>query len=129
MSTFHLGEKSILLQGPQGPEEYTLRMSWKAIAEIEERAGRSILSMVSSLGNGDLSFTLAAIVLQAGIRAGIEEGSGIRPLSLEGAGERIARSGSVGTLRKIGEFLMLTMTNPEDKQNIEARTKKIEGGE
>jgi hypothetical protein len=129
MPILHLAEKEIVLIGPNGPETYTLRMSWKAIAEIEERTNKSILSIVHGLGNGELSFTHAAIILQAGIRAGIEEGSGVRPLSFEGAGERIVNSGSSVILRKIGEFLMTTMTTPEEKENAEARAKKVGSGE
>jgi hypothetical protein len=129
MAIIHLAEKELTLIGPAGPETYTLRMSWKAIAEIEERTNKSILSIVGGLGNGELSFTHAAIILQAGIRAGIVEGSGVRPLSFEGAGERIVNTGSAVTLRKIGEFLMTTMTTPEEKENAEARIKKAGGGE
>jgi hypothetical protein len=129
MAIIHLAEKELTLIGPDGPETYTLRMSWKAIAEIEERTNKSILAIVNGLGNGELSFTHAAIILQAGIRAGIVEGSGVRPLSFEGAGERIVNTGSAVTLRKIGEFLMTTMTTPEEKENAEARIKKAGGGE
>jgi len=126
MPTLHLAEKEITLKGPNGLETYTLRMSWKAIAEIEEKTNKSILSIVHGLGNGELSFTHAAIILQAGIRAGIEEGSGIRPLSFEGAGERIVNTGSAVTLRKIGEFLMTTMTTTEEEENAKTQAKKSE---
>lgn len=121
-------EKEITLNGPNGPETYTLKMSWQAIAEIEERTGKSILSIAHGLGSGDLSFTTAAIILVAGVRAGIDPASNIRPLSIEGAGERIVNTGSLKTLKTLGEFVMLTMTIPDEVKNLEEREKKAGGG-
>jgi hypothetical protein len=121
-------EKEITVQGPNGPETYTLKMSWQAIAEIEEKTGKSILSIAHGLGAGDMSFTTAAVILAAGVRAGLDPASHIRPLTLEGAGERIVNSGSLKILKALGEFVMVTMTIPDEAKNLEEREKKAGGG-
>lgn len=124
----HRATKEITLQGPDGPENYTLKMSWQAIAEIEERTKKSILSMAHGLGVGDLSFTDAAIILAAGVRAGLAPGSNIRPLTIEGAGDRIVNTGALACLKTLGEFLMVTMTIPDEAKGVEEREKKAGGG-
>lgn len=125
MSTDHHSEQEITLVGPTGVKEvHTMKMTAKAILEIEQKTNKSMLAMVRGLGHGDLSFTDAAIVLQAGVRAGAPEGS--RTFSLEGAIDRIMKSGSAEVLKRLGEFVVTVMTLPEDAEAAKAQAKKVE---
>lgn len=87
----HRGEVSITLGG----KEYTLRPSFEAIADIEERTGRGTVALTRLAASGDIGVGRAAIILHALMTAGGHK------VDLKDVGSMILEAGIVSVLPAI----------------------------
>jgi hypothetical protein len=127
MANFHRGELEIELQGPNGPEKYTLRLTFNAFCEIEERTGKPIFDIIYAMSQRKVpTLSDMTAIVWAGIRGGFEDrGSDKRQaLSFEGTGERVMRTGVASLMGPLLIFLHKGLATDEQISEAEQKAKK-----
>lgn len=109
MANSKRGEIDITLGG----REYTLRPTFEAMVEFEDKAGRSAYDIMQDLANQRVPpFKVIAAGLHAGIKAGFGHG---RPPSFNEVGEMVRKDGIPAVLGGFTQFLMNALTTEEDR--------------
>lgn len=88
MANAYRGEAAISLGG----KEYTLRPTFEAIAQFEERTGRGTVALTRLAASGDIGVGKAAIILHALMTAGGHE------VDLKDVGRMVMEAGLVSVL-------------------------------
>lgn len=89
-----------------GPHTYTLRPSFAALLQLEQRTGCGLVTLARRFADG--SFTLADA--EAVLRAGIEGAGQSAPAEL---GLLLVQSGLAGVAQPLAAFLHLALTGEE----------------
>lgn len=81
-------------------EERTMRANFSAIRGIEAALGKSVVSIVTDISNGDISITSAATIIYHGLR-GFDD----KRLTLEQVGDAVIEAGISNVSLAVIEFI------------------------
>lgn len=107
MANKEIGEVELELGG----KTYTLKPSFKALVEIEDKAGLPCLSIAQDISNGKLAVKSVVAILYGGL-----VGAGVKDLSFDQVGEFVVEGGLQRYVQPAATFLARGLiANPEKK--------------
>lgn len=116
MANKYKGEVKLKLGG----REYTLRPTFGALAEIEDRSGKYITEIFNELQGGKVSIKALAVIVSVGAAAATPDDAP----TVNEAGELIRKEGILGVLKQreasgsspIAQFLMYAIAGDDKEQ-------------
>jgi hypothetical protein len=112
----HRGEVEIILGG----KSYTMRPTFEALVEFEDKAGTTAYEVMSALASRQaVGFKVMAAAVWSGIRAGWNE-PGRAPSFIE-VGEAIRKDGIAAVLPAFGQYLSNALTSESDMRRSETQ--------